>query len=175
MKPQAADAPLRYRRGSKEGEYARFWDEHLYHHTAPVLNVYALREALRMVEEEGVEARVARHARHARALCAGLQALGLELFVDERYRLAPVTTVVVPDSVSDAVTRSLLLDEFNIEIAGGLGEYASRMWRIGVMGHSAHRANIMLLLSALEHVLKRQGYAPTGSGASAAEEVYGLA
>jgi alanine-glyoxylate transaminase / serine-glyoxylate transaminase / serine-pyruvate transaminase len=155
------------------GLHTRFWDEHVYHHTAPVLNVYALREALRMIVEEGIEARVARHARHARALCAGLEALGLELFVDEPHRLAPVTTVLVPEGVSDAVTRSLLLDEFNIEIGGGLGDYVGRMWRIGVMGHSAHRSNIMLLLTALEHVLRRQGFHPTASGAPAAESIYG--
>jgi alanine-glyoxylate transaminase/serine-glyoxylate transaminase/serine-pyruvate transaminase len=156
------------------GLHTRFWDEHLYHHTAPVLNVYALREALRMIEEEGMPARLERHARHARALCAGLEALGLELFAEPEHRLAPVTTVLIPDGVSDALTRSLLLDEFNIEIAGGLGEYASSMWRIGVMGHSAHRSNVMLLLTALEHVLRRQGYTPAGSGATAAEAAYGL-
>ena len=155
------------------GLHTRFWDEHLYHHTAPVLNVYALREALRMMEEEGMPARLARHARHAQALRAGLEALGLSLFADPAHRMAPVTTVLVPAGVSDAVTRSMLLDEFNVEIAGGLGEFAGRMWRIGIMGHSAQRSNVMLLLSALEHVLRRQGFAPRESGAAAAEAVYG--
>jgi alanine-glyoxylate transaminase / serine-glyoxylate transaminase / serine-pyruvate transaminase len=156
------------------GLHTRFWNEHLYHHTAPVLNIYALREALRMIEEEGLAARVARHARHAQALRAGLGALGLELFADPAHRMAPVATALVPDEVSDAVTRSMLLDEFSVEIAGGLGEFAGRMWRIGVMGHSAQRSNVMLLLTALEHVLRRQGYTPPASGAAAAEAVYGL-
>jgi alanine-glyoxylate transaminase/serine-glyoxylate transaminase/serine-pyruvate transaminase len=155
------------------GLHARFWNEHLYHHTAPVLNVYALREALLMIEEEGLSARVGRHARHAQALGAGLSALGLCLFADAAHRLAPVTTVLVPDGISDAETRSMLLDEFNVEIAGGLGAFAERMWRIGVMGHSAQRSNVMLLLTALEHVLRRQGYTPPASGAAAAEAVYG--
>jgi len=157
------------------GLHARFWNEHLYHHTAPVLNVYALREALLMIEEEGLEASVARHARHAQALGAGLSALGLCLFADPAHRLAPVTTVLVPDTVSDADTRSMLLDEFNLEIAGGLGQFAERMWRVGVMGHSAQRSNVMLLLTALEHLLRRQGYTPPASGAAAAEAVYGAA
>jgi alanine-glyoxylate transaminase/serine-glyoxylate transaminase/serine-pyruvate transaminase len=157
------------------GLHARFWNEHLYHHTAPVLNVYALREALLMIEEEGIEPRVFRHARHAQALGAGLSALGLCLFADPAHRLAPVTTVLVPEGVSDAETRSMLLDEFNLEIAGGLGRFAERMWRIGVMGHSAQRSNVMLLLTALEHVLRRQGYTPPASGAAAAEAVYGAA
>ena len=155
------------------GLHARFWNEHLYHHTAPVLNVYALREALLMIEEEGLSARVGRHARHAQALSAGLSALGLCLFADAAHRLAPVTTVLVPEGISDAESRSMLLDEFNVEIAGGLGAFAERMWRIGVMGHSAQRSNVMLLLTALEHVLRRQGYTPPASGAAAAEAVYG--
>jgi alanine-glyoxylate transaminase/serine-glyoxylate transaminase/serine-pyruvate transaminase len=157
------------------GLHTRFWDEHLYHHTAPVLNIYALREALWMIEEEGMPPRLARHARHAQALCAGLEALGLSLFAEPAHRLAPVTTVLVPDGVSDAMTRSMLLDEFNVEIAGGLGDFGGRMWRIGVMGHSAQRSNVMLLLTALEHVLRRQGYTPPSSGAAPAEAVYGLA
>ena len=152
--------------------HARFWDEHLYHHTAPVLNVYGLREALRMIEEEGLERRVQRHAQHARALRAGLEALGLRLFADAGHRLDPVTTVLVPDGVSDDAVRTMLLEDFNLEIAGGLGEYTGRMWRIGLMGHSARRSNVMLLLSALEHGLRRQGWQPAASGVAAAEAVY---
>jgi alanine-glyoxylate transaminase/serine-glyoxylate transaminase/serine-pyruvate transaminase len=155
------------------GLHARFWDtEHIYHHTAPILNVYALREALRIVLEEGVDARFERHRLHASALRAGLEALGLRQLADPAHRVASVTTVLSPPGVSAAVVREMLLDEFNLEIAGGLGEYADRMWRIGIMGHSAQRANVMLLLSALEHALKRQGYAPQGSGAAAAEGIY---
>jgi alanine-glyoxylate transaminase/serine-glyoxylate transaminase/serine-pyruvate transaminase len=153
--------------------HARFWDtEHIYHHTAPVLNVYALREALRLIAEEGLDARFARHRLHARALQAGLEALGLRLFADPAHRLVPVVTVLAPSNVSASGVRGVLLDEYNLEIAGGLGEYADRMWRIGIMGHSAQRANVMLLLTALEQALRRQGYRPRESGTQAAEAVY---
>ncbi len=153
--------------------HARFWDtEHIYHHTAPVLNIFALREALQLVLEEGLEARLARHRLHARALRAGLEAIGLRLFADPAHRLTPVTTVFAPPDVSAAEVRELLLCDFNIEIAGGLGEYVDRMWRIGIMGHSAQRANVMLLLSALEVALRRQGFTPHASGPAAADTVY---
>ena len=153
--------------------HARFWDvEHIYHHTAPILNVYALREALRIVLEEGLEARFARHKLHASALRAGLDALGLRQFVAPAHRLTSVVTVLAPPGVSSAAVREVLLEEFNLEISGGLGEYADRMWRIGVMGHSAQQANVMLLLVALEHALRRQGFAPPSNGAAAAEAVY---
>src|SRR4029077_1615998 len=94
-------------------------------------------------------------------------------FADPAYRLTSVVTVKAPADVSSAAVRTILLDEFNLEIAGGLGEYADRMWRIGVMGHSAQQANVMLLLVALEHALRRQGFQPAASGAAeAAEAVY---
>jgi alanine-glyoxylate transaminase/serine-glyoxylate transaminase/serine-pyruvate transaminase len=155
------------------GLHARFWDrEHIYHHTAPILNVYALREAVRMIVEEGVDQRIERHRRQAGALCAGLEALGLRLFADPAHRLTSVTTVLAPPGVSSFVVRAMLLAEFNLEISGGLGDYADRMWRIGIMGHSAQQANIMLLLAALEHALPRQGFSPPGSGTAAAEAIY---
>jgi alanine-glyoxylate transaminase / serine-glyoxylate transaminase / serine-pyruvate transaminase len=145
--------------------HARLWDtEHIYHHTTPVLNVYALREALRLILEEGLSGRIARHRLHARALRAGLEAMGLRVFADPDHRLVPVTTVLAPPNVSAAAVRALLLDEFNIEIAGGLGEYMDRMWRIGIMGHSAQRTNVTLLLAGLETALRRQGFDPYGSG-----------
>ncbi|MDQ6669194.1 MAG: aminotransferase class V-fold PLP-dependent enzyme [Chloroflexota bacterium] len=155
------------------GLHARFWDtEHIYHHTTPILNVYALREALRLIVEEGLEQRFQRHRRHAAALCAGLEALGLRLFVGAGHRLTSVTTVLAPPGVSSSVVREMLLDEFNLEISGGLGESADRMWRIGIMGHSAQQANVMLLLAALEHALIRQGFRPAASGCTAAEAIY---
>jgi alanine-glyoxylate transaminase/serine-glyoxylate transaminase/serine-pyruvate transaminase len=86
-----------------------------------------------------------------------------------------VTTVLSPSEVSASAVRELLLDEFNLEIGGGLGEFADRMWRIGIMGHSAQRANVILLLAALEQVLCRQGFQPRASGTSAAESVYARA
>jgi alanine-glyoxylate transaminase/serine-glyoxylate transaminase/serine-pyruvate transaminase len=155
------------------GLHARFWDtEHIYHHTAPILNVYALREALRIIVEEGVAARFERHRRHASALRAGLEALGLRQLADPAHRVTSVTTVLTPPDVSAAAVREMLLEEFNLEIAGGLGDYADRMWRIGIMGHSAQQANVMLLLAALEHALTRQGHAPHSSATAAAEAIY---
>jgi alanine-glyoxylate transaminase / serine-glyoxylate transaminase / serine-pyruvate transaminase len=158
--------------------HAGLWGtEHTYHHTSPVLNVYALREALRLVCEEGLEARFERHRLHAMALCHGLEALGLEMFAQPEHRLVPVTTVLAPEGVSSARVRDVLLQEFNIEIAAGLGEYAEGMWRVGIMGHSAQQSNVLLLLTALEYALRRQGYAPPKPGAAvaAAEAAYARA
>ena len=155
------------------GLHARFWDtEHIYHHTAPILHVYALREALRIIVEEGLDQRVARHELHTVALRAGLDAMGLRQLPHPSHRVTTVTAVMAPPRVSALAVRDMLLDEFNLEIAGGLGEYADRMWRIGVMGHSAQQANIMLFLAALEHALRRQGYVPPSPGTSAAEAIY---
>jgi alanine-glyoxylate transaminase/serine-glyoxylate transaminase/serine-pyruvate transaminase len=155
--------------------HARFWDtEHIYHHTAPILHVYALREALRLVLEEGLPPRLARHRLHASALRAGLAELGLQLFAQPGYRLDSVVTLLVPPTVSASGLREVLLDEFNLEIGGGLGEYADRMLRVGVMGHSARRRNIMLLLDGLAQALARQGLTPpqVGAAAAAADLVY---
>jgi alanine-glyoxylate transaminase / serine-glyoxylate transaminase / serine-pyruvate transaminase len=153
--------------------HARLWDtEHIYHHTTPILNVYALREALRLVVEEGVDERLERHRLHAAAMSAGLMALGLRLFAEPAYRLASVATVLAPAGVSAGAVREVLADEYSLDIASGLGEYADRMWRIGIMGHSAQQANVVLLLAALERALVRQGYAPPASGVAAAEAAY---
>ncbi len=139
-----------------------------YHHTAPVPLVYALHEALRLTLEEGLDARYARHARLSAALVAGLQAIGMELFADPAYRLACVTTVRVPAGVDELRVRKALLNEFNIEIGGGLGPVAGKIWRIGLMGHSASIANVLLVLSALETLLAREGYAVRGNAGLAA-------
>jgi alanine-glyoxylate transaminase/serine-glyoxylate transaminase/serine-pyruvate transaminase len=153
--------------------HARLWGpEHIYHHTSPVLNLYALYEALQLVAEEGLERRLERHRLHASALRAGLEALGLGLFAHPRHRLPSVTTVLAPPGVSAAAVRAALLDEYNVEIAGGLGEYADRMWRVGIMGYSAQQRNVMLLLTALEHILARHGFTPAASGAASASAVY---
>jgi alanine-glyoxylate transaminase/serine-glyoxylate transaminase/serine-pyruvate transaminase len=153
----------------------RYWfaPERAYHHTAPVLMAYALHEALRLVAEEGLEARFARHELHANAVVAGLEALGLELFADPAHRLTTVLAVVVPEGVNDGRVRSSLLNEFGIEISGGLGPQAGKMWRIGVMGHSASRENMLLFLDALETILSREGYTrSSGAATAAAEAVY---
>ena len=138
-----------------------YWSENqnrVYHHTAPISMIYALREALRMVMEEGMENRIRRHARNAAALRAGLEALGLELFADPDHRLNPLTTVVVPDGVNEAQVRRRLLMEYSIEIGGGLGEIAGRVWRIGLMGESSSEGNVLTFLSALERILPEEGY-----------------
>lgn len=156
-------------------EHSAYWfaQERVYHHTAPVPLIYALHEACRLIAEEGIEARWARHALHQQALVAGLEAMGIQLFADPSYRLTTVVSACVPKGVTDARVRGELLSEYGIEISGGLGEYAGRIWRIGVMGHSANRNNITLLLSALEGLLARQGYGSVGgAGVAAADAVY---
>ncbi len=153
--------------------HARLWDaEHAYHHTSPVLNVYALREALRLVVEEGLAARIARHCLHARALSAGLEALGLVQLARAGYRMPSVVTSLAPPGISARRVRQQLLETLNLEISGGLGDYADGMWRIGIMGYSAQRANVMLLLTGLEQALRSHGFTPPGSGSSAAAVVY---
>jgi alanine-glyoxylate transaminase / serine-glyoxylate transaminase / serine-pyruvate transaminase len=155
------------------GLHARLWGPaHIYHHTSPVLNVYALQEALRIVAEEGLPKRLARHCLHASALRAGLEALGLQQFAAAAHRLPSVVTVLAPSGVSAAAVRDMLLDEFNLEISCGLGDYADKMWRIGIMGHSAQKTNVMLCLVALEQALRRTGFSPPGSGTAAAEAIY---
>jgi alanine-glyoxylate transaminase / serine-glyoxylate transaminase / serine-pyruvate transaminase len=149
--------------------HEKYWQgERIYHHTAPVLTMYALREACRLALEEGLETRWARHERLARALVAGLEALGLELFAPAACRLPTVAAVRVPDGVNDARVRGILLEDFNIEIAGGLGAYAGRMWRIGIMGYSASEANVVLVLAALEHALRVEGRRVDGGAGVAA-------
>jgi len=132
----------------------QYWgSERTYHHTAPISMNYALREALRLVNEEGLDARFERHQSHATLLWEGLAELGLELCVPLEHRLPPLTTVWVPDEVDEAAIRSRLLNEYNVEIAGGLGAFKGRVWRIGLMGHSSRRENVVLLLGALERLL----------------------
>jgi alanine-glyoxylate transaminase/serine-glyoxylate transaminase/serine-pyruvate transaminase len=132
-----------------------YWGaERTYHHTAPISMNFALREALRMVQEEGLEERFARHKENSAMLWDGLEDLGLKLIVPIDHRLPSLTTVAVPDGVDEAKIRQRLLDEYNIEIAGGLGAFKGKAWRIGLMGYSSRRENVRLLLSALEDLLK---------------------
>jgi len=132
----------------------KYWGtDRVYHHTAPVNLNYALREALRVVCEEGLENVFARHAAVSEMLWQGLEDLGLTLMVSPDLRLRTLTTVRVPDGVDDAVVRRRLLHEFNIEIAGGLGAFRGKAWRIGLMGHSARPENVLALLGALERLL----------------------
>jgi len=136
-----------------------YWSQQrAYHHTSPISMTYALREALRMMMEEGIENRIDRHARVAAALRAGLEALGIGLLASQQDRLNPLTAAVVPEGVDDATVRQKLLNDFNIEISGGLGDLRGKVWRIGLMGESAREVNVFALLSALEMILSDQGY-----------------
>ena len=131
-----------------------YWNQtRAYHHTSPISMTYALRESLRMMMEEGIDNRIDRHARTAEALRAGLQAMGLELLADPAYRLNPLTTVVIPEGITDTAVRGSLLNGYNIEIGGGLGDLAGKAWRVGLMGESARESNVFALLSALERIL----------------------
>jgi len=153
-----------------------YWGkERTYHHTPPISLIYGLREALRLVLEEGLEARWERHRQNQQALIAGLEAMGLELFVaNPADRLITVTGVRVPDGIEDVKVRRQLLGEFNIEIAGGFGPLKGKLWRVGLMGYSSQRTNVLLLLAALEKVLLDQGFrVPAGAGVGAAVRSYG--
>lgn len=132
----------------------KYWGmERTYHHTAPISMIYALREALRVIYEEGLDRRWVRHERNAQLLWEGLEALGLELFVPEEHRLPTLTTVHVPEGINEAYVRRRLLEDYNIEIAGGLGALKGKIWRIGLMGHSSRREHVVLLLAALKDIL----------------------
>lgn len=132
----------------------KYWGtERTYHHTAPISANYALYEGLRLVVEEGLEARWDRHRKNAELLWDGLQDLDLSLHVAKEHRLPTLTTVRVPTGVDELSIRQRLLREYNIEIAGGLGELKGKIWRIGLMGYSSRPENVVLLLSALERLL----------------------
>ena len=140
-----------------------------YHHTAPICMVYALHEALALIAEEGLEARIQRHLRHGSALHAGLETMGLRLHAQQGYRLSVLTSVCIPPSVDDLRVRQGLLNEFGIEIGGGLGPLKGQIWRIGLMGHSSTEENVLLLLSTLEKLLVAEGYSvESGAGVTAA-------
>ena len=131
---------------------------------------YALREALSMMMEEGLDNRIQRHARVADGLRAGLEALGMKLLAEEGHRLNPLTTVSIPEGIEDAKVRRRLLNDYDIEIGGGLGEFAGKAWRIGLMGESARERNVFALLSALESILSKEGYEVAfGASLSAAQ------
>jgi len=136
-----------------------YWIEgRIYHHTPPICMIYALHEALVLIEEEGLEARWQRHLRHGSALKAGLEAMGLTLHAQEGHQLNTLISVRIPSNVDDMRVRQKLLNEFDIEIGGGLGSLKGRIWRIGLMGHSSTEENVVLILSALEKVLAAEDY-----------------
>jgi alanine-glyoxylate transaminase / serine-glyoxylate transaminase / serine-pyruvate transaminase len=146
-----------------------FYFGHKYHHTASATMFYALREGLAMVKEEGVEARWERHRRNHRAFVAGIEAMGLSMHVaDPANRLWTLNTPRVPEGVDDAKVRQYLLDQRNIEIAGGFGPLAGKVFRIGLMGYGSTAENVLFILEALEEALKHAGYAPKGDARAAA-------
>jgi alanine-glyoxylate transaminase/serine-glyoxylate transaminase/serine-pyruvate transaminase len=152
-----------------------YWGkERTYHHTPPIPLIYAMHEALRIVLEEGLESSWERHRQNQMALIAGLEAMGIELFVrNPADRLPTVTAVTIPAGIDGAKARARILSEFNIEIAGGLGEYKATVWRVGLMGYSSQRANVLLFLDVLERVLLDQGMKlRVGAGIAAAAESF---
>jgi len=151
-----------------------YWSaDRVYHHTAPVNMTYALHEALRAVDEEGLDARIARHRANHLALRAGLESLGLTYV--PRSSLAPLNCVRIPSGVDDARARGRLLEEFGIEIGGGLGPFKGKAWRIGLMGASSTRRNVTLLLAALETILRDAGCAVSrGAALEAAAGSYAV-
>ena len=151
-----------------------YWGgDRAYHHTAPITMIYALREGLRLVLEEGLEARHARHLRNHKALRAGLEAIGLEYIAAEACRLPQLNAVKIPAGVDDVAGRKRMLTEFGIEIGGGLGEFKGKAWRIGIMGYNSRAICVLSVLAALEHVLRGAGVTLTpGSGVAAAQAVY---
>ena len=152
-----------------------YWGkDRLYHHTPPISLVFALREAMRLVVEEGLESRWERHRLNQFALIAGLEAMGLKLLVENPSdRLPTVTAVVIPSGVNDEKLRNQLLDEFNIEIAGGFGPIKGKIWRVGLMGYCSQKPNVLLFLAALEQCLVDQGFrVGSGAGVGAAVKSY---
>jgi alanine-glyoxylate transaminase/serine-glyoxylate transaminase/serine-pyruvate transaminase len=136
-----------------------YWGaERVYHHTAPVTMIYALREGLRHVVEEGLESRWERHRRSAEALWAGLEEMGLRLYVDADHRAPTLTTAEVPDGIDDLAVRRRLLAEHSIEIAGGLGPLRGKVFRVGLMGEGSTGGNVLTFLAAFKAALRAEGY-----------------
>jgi alanine-glyoxylate transaminase / serine-glyoxylate transaminase / serine-pyruvate transaminase len=151
-----------------------YWgSDRAYHHTAPITMIYALREGLRLLLEEGLEARWKRHMRNHLAIKAGLQALGLNYTAREGRQLPQLNAVRIPNGVDDLTVRKRLLSEFGIEIGGGLGDFKGKAWRIGLMGHNSRPNAVYQVLAALEQCLSGAGVAITpGAGVAAAEKAY---
>lgn len=152
-----------------------YWGgERAYHHTAPINMNYALHEACRQILLEGLENRWARHSRNHLGLRAGLEALGVEYAVAEDYRLPMLNAVRIPAGADDAAVRRQLLEEFGIEIGGGLGPMKGVTWRVGLMGETCRETSVLLFLAALERCLGDQGLTvPAGAGVGAANAFFG--
>ncbi len=135
-----------------------YWSDRKYHHTSSSTLHYGILEALVLIEEEGLQKRIERHLRNHRALVAGLEAMGLQMFVQPPYRLPSLNTIRLPEGVDDAKLRGDLLHSFNLEIGGGLGSIAGKVWRVGLMGYSSSAERILFFLSCLSHTLEVQGF-----------------
>jgi alanine-glyoxylate transaminase / serine-glyoxylate transaminase / serine-pyruvate transaminase len=149
-----------------------YWVSRKYHHTLSTSLVYALREALLMVEEEGLEARFRRHERHHCALVAGVEAMGMSLLPPPGERLWTLNTVRTPQGVDEAAVRRTLLTTFNLEVGAGLGPLAGKIWRVGLMGASSTPQTVLQFLASVEGALAANGHAaPAGAGVAAANAV----
>ncbi len=135
----------------------KYWgSERVYHHTSSSTLNYALLEALRLIDEEGLQNRFNRHLENHRALVAGVEALGLEMLVSPEYRLPTLNTIKIPEGINDRELRRYLLETFNLEIGGGLGDLKGKVWRIGLMGHSSSAENVLFFLTAISRALAIQ-------------------
>jgi len=152
----------------------QYWGkDRVYHHTAPVSMIYALRESLRIIQEEGLRQRFERHYVNHHALETGLKTLGIDFFAEDGRRLPMLNAVTIPKGIDDLKIRRRLLSKYGIEIGGGLGPNKGQIWRIGLMGHSSRKENVILVLNALEEALNMEGAKfPEGSAAQAAEGVF---
>ncbi len=177
--PRAVDA-LKARKTKVQSWYLdlttimAYWGgDRAYHHTAPITMVFAIREGLRLVLEEGLDTRFARHHRNHLALKAGLTALGMQYIAREEHQLPQLNAVKIPAAVDDLAGRKRLLTEFGIEVGGGLGDFKGKAWRIGLMGYNSRPNCVFQVLSALETVLRGAGVkVEPGSGVAAAEKAY---
>ncbi len=139
-----------------------YWgQDRTYHHTAPINMIYGLYEGLKLVLEEGLEARWARHRANHELLVAGLAEMGLRLWPQPEYALWSLNAVTVPEGVDEPAVRQYLLREFDLEIGGGLGSLKGKVWRVGLMGYTSSKQNVALFLTALREALAAQGY-PAG-------------
>jgi len=151
----------------------KYWLENnrIYHHTAPILLVYALRESLRLLYEEGLDERWRRHEKNSKALIKGVEALGLKMHAGKEHRCPAINAIRVPQGIEEQKVRGTLREEFSITVSGGLGKLKGELWRIGLMGINSSERNVILVLEALERALKKEGYpAKLGSGVAAAME-----
>ncbi|MFH0849255.1 MAG: alanine--glyoxylate aminotransferase family protein [archaeon] len=149
------------------------FEDRAYHYTAPISMIYALREALRIIHEEGLEERWVRHKRSSQAFINGIEAMGLNMYAEEEHRLPSLNSITIPKGVSDANVRATLLNEFNVEIGGGIGLAKGKMWRVGLMGVNSNERMVVTALESLERSIRKEEEKPaTGEGVRAAIEFF---